>query len=401
MGVDDKLPALRPIDVTPLWTDDGEVRFALHDLARVAPRPIGISMAGYYVLAHLDGEHSCADIQAVLRGQFGLEVPAGEILKLVQALDESLMLQGERFERAYEQQRVEYLSAATRDNREWYPEGPELRREIEQMLAAGVAAQVGEVCGLIAPHLDYRRGGPCYADAYASLAKAPPAERYVILGPNHAGRSASVVGTTKDFQTPLGLARIDRDFLGRLERGLGEPLCRHEVDHRGEHSVDLQLHILQIIMDGRPFEIVPLLCPDPCGPTGTAPADGEGPDLGDFADTLAELVAKADRPTTVIAAADLSHVGQRFGDPEPTTPAFLEEVERLDRGLLSLLAAREEDAFVARITVSHNATRICSAGCIYAMLRALPRRPCRVLAYHQAVDLAAETHVTCAAAVVS
>jgi hypothetical protein len=398
---DDKLPALRPVEVTPLRTEAGDLYVVLHDLSRIAPRPIAVSPAAYAILAHLDGEHSCANIQAAFLRAHGVLVPAADVLDLVRALDEALLLCGERYEAACAERRAAYLAAAARDNRDRYADGATLRREIEGLLAAGVPAPVLEVRGLIAPHLDYGRGRPCYADAYATLARVPPAERYVILGTNHAGRSSSIVATTKDFQTPLGLVSTDRGFIARLEQALGVPVCRDEVDHWAEHSVELQVHILQVLMDGRPFEIVPVLCPDVCGATGTAPAAGDGPDLLDFADKLAALVAESDRRTTIIAAADLSHVGQRFGDPQPTSADFLEAVARSDRELLSLLESRRDAAFLDRLRETGNPTRICSAGCICALLRALPDRPCRVLAYHQATNRGAETHVTCAAAVVT
>jgi AmmeMemoRadiSam system protein B len=115
---------------------------------------------------------------------------------------------------------------------------------------------------------------------------------------------------------------------------------------------------------------------------------------------LGEAVAQSDRRTVIIAGADLSHVGQRFGDEQPTTPEFLEAVGRTDRQLLALLETREEEGFLARLSATGNETRICSTGCLVALLGALPERPFRLLSYHQAVDMPTETHVTCAAAVV-
>ncbi|MCK4343288.1 MAG: AmmeMemoRadiSam system protein B [Phycisphaerae bacterium] len=397
---DDLLPALRAVDITPLQGDDGELHFVLQDRTRIAPQSLALSPAGYFVLAYLDGEHSCADVQAAFLQQSGMILPADQVKGLVRVLDEALMLKGERYEQAYAQRGEEYRAAPARDNRERYPDGAELRSEIEKMLAGGVIAPVREVRGLIAPHLDYARGAPCYADAYATLAKVPPAERYVILGTNHAGRATSAVATTKDFQTPFGLVRTDRDFLRRLEDKLEQAVCEHELDHLWEHSVELQLHILQVITDGQPFEIVPVLCPNPCLPSGTGSERDTGQELRDFADMLGSLVAEEDRRTTIIAGADLSHVGQQFGDPEPTTPTFLEEVGRLDRELLSLLECRQEEEFVSRLRATSNPTRVCSVGCIYALLRSLPRRACRVLSYHQAANIAAETNVTCAAVII-
>ena len=134
--------------------------------------------------------------------------------------------------------------------------------------------------------------------------------------------------------------------------------------------------------------------------TGTAPADGNGADLGEFADALAEMIASDHARTVVIASADFSHVGQRFGDEDPTTEDFLANVGLYDRKLLSLIEEREDDAFVSAVRVADNRTRICSVGCVYALLRALPTRPAQIIRYHQAVDMDEETNVTCCAAAI-
>lgn len=394
------LAPLRPLAITPLGTGQQEPYFALHDPQRIAPRPIAVSLVGYFVLTCLDGQHTCRDVQNAFRRRFGLTLPAKQIEGLVAALDEALMLDNERFARAYAARVDEYRSSPVRDSRSRWPAAETLRAMIHSMLAAGRADSSAAPAGLIAPHLDYARGGPCYADAYAALAHSASAERYVILGTNHFGRSDCVVATRKDFLTPLGLVRTDVGFIERIERRLGRSVCAGEFDHLAEHSVELQVHVLQVMHEDRPFEIVPVLCPDPSGPCGTRLAPGQGPDLGDFADALAAELAADRRSTVLIASADLSHVGQHFGDPQPTTPQFLEQVARSDRALLSLLTERREEDFVVSVRERGNATRICSVGCIYTLLRALPGRPVRQLRYHQAVDMAAETHVTCAAAIV-
>ncbi len=400
METSQKLPAVRPLDVAPFRNERDEMYFALHDLSQVAPQPIAVSLPGYFVLTHLDGEHTCGQVQSAFLEQFGQLISADQIEQMLVSLDRALMLDNDGYRQAYARRCADYLAAPTRDNRHRYPPAAELRTAVEEMLASGSPAPVAEPRGIIAPHLDYRRGSRCYADAYATLAQAPPAERYIILGTNHFGRSSAVAVTAKDFETPLGRVTTDREFIKRLELSLGQPLCEHQFDHGVEHSVELQLHILQVCQSDHPFEIVPVLCPDPSAPTGTMPHDGRGPDLGDFADTLAQAIANDDRRTVLIAGADLSHVGQHFGDEQPTTPEFLKQVERDDRVLLELLEGRLEEAFVEELRMSENPTRVCSAGCIYTLLRALPEQPCRVIRYEQAVDLAAETHVTCAAAVV-
>lgn len=397
----EKLPALRPVDVVQVQGEDGQAYVVLHDPAHIATQPLAVSVTGYHALCNLDGRHSCAEIQAVYRRGLGAEVPADQILDLVAALDEALLLEGERVERARAEIKAAYFAAPARDNRAKHPDPAELRSEIEALLAAGSATPVERIRGLIAPHLDYVRGRSCYAAAYATLAAAPPADRYVLLGTNHGGTSQAIVATTKDFHTPLGLVRTDRAFLQELEAACGQPLCEHEHEHGPEHSIELQVQILQVILGARAFQIVPVLCPSPCLPPENDPDQRAEAVLDCLSDALRQLIAGRDQDTIVIAGADLSHVGQRFGDAEPTTAAFLSELERSDRELLGLLEARKEDEFVAKLSATQNPTRICSAGSIYATLRALPGHPCRLLAYHQAVDMAAETHVTCAAAIVT
>src|SRR5439155_17543161 len=97
---------------------------------------------------------------------------------------------------------------------------------------------------LVAPHLDFPRGRPCYGAGYAQLRRAlaggEPPRRVVILGTNHFGRSGSVVATEKDFQTPWGVLPNDRPFLQELQAACGGNLMPYALDHLREHSIELQ-----------------------------------------------------------------------------------------------------------------------------------------------------------------
>ncbi|MCA9244974.1 MAG: AmmeMemoRadiSam system protein B, partial [Phycisphaerales bacterium] len=326
IATDRPLPRLRPIDIAPI-DDNGEIAFVLRDMTRIAPQAMALSGAGYFIVAHFDGENDIGAIQRAFLQQFGQSINPEQVVELATTLDEALMLETDRFQHAYAQRAAEYLAADARDNRERWPDADEMGEEIAAALTDGRAVKNEEVLrGVIAPHLDYPRGAPCYADAYATLREAGPADRYVILGTNHFGRSHSVVATRKDFVTPLGRVGTDRAFLEELDSRVGGGLFDHEFDHDAEHSIELQVHLLQTLFPDAEFEIVAALCPDPCGPTGTAPADGNGADLGEFADALAEMIASDHARTVVIASADFSHVGQRFGDEDPTTEDFLANV---------------------------------------------------------------------------
>lgn len=393
------LPALRPVDIIPIQDGNGPVQFVLRDAGGFSTAQLAVSLPGYFILAHLDNTHSLRDVCEKFERQFGGRVDAEQVVHLVETLDEALFLHSPRFQQAYDAAEAEYLAAPFRDNRGRWPSAEELRAEIAAWMPTGASRHTREVAGLIAPHLDYARGAPCYRAAYAALLAAGPADRYVILGTNHFGRADRIVATDKPFRTPLGDVPTDAEFIAELDANLSTSLCDGQFDHLREHSVELQVHALQAAQPDHPFAIVPVLCPDP-----TFNADGAAEQrraaLAAFGDALADQIRKAGGRTIVIASADLSHVGQRFGDTSPTTPEYLSEIASSDQGFLALLAERREGDFVSQITAIDNATRICSVGCIYALLRALPDRNCEILEYHQAVDLAAETSVTCAAAAI-
>ena len=263
--------------------------------------------------------------------------------------------------------------------------------------AASVSGD-GEIVGLVVPHLDYPRGGPCYGAAYRALRERCRAKRFIILGTNHFGQAMSVTATRKDFETPWGVLRNDREFLEKLQQRLGADLCEQEFDHLNEHSIELQVLFLKHLFGGEDVSFVPFLCPDPCGPTGTKPANGSGVDLRDFAAAVRELIAADETPTCVIAGADLSHVGPGFGDERELDPDFLAEVEKRDRRHLDHLGDNAGDRFVHSVATDQNVTRVCSAGCIFTTMSILDDAQADVLRYHQAVDPSEQTCVTCAAA---
>jgi AmmeMemoRadiSam system protein B len=390
------LPALRHVEIVPVRADGSDPQFALVDRSGIARQALALSAAGYFIAAHLDGRHAVADMQAAFLRELKVRLDAEQILELVRVLDENLLLETPRFEAAYAERLAAYRAAGVRESRATADQAG-LRDELRGLLASGTADGLTQVRGLAAPHLDYARGAPAYADAYAALSRTTWPRRFVLLGTNHFGRGLGVVATGCAFATPLGRAEIDLAFLERLEAALGVSLRACELDHLTEHSIELQVNLLQALADGRGVHIVPLLCPYPCGPQGLKP-DRAGPDLSTFAETLAGLIdADGGGATVIIAGADLSHVGRHFGDPQAATPASLRNIAQADRLLLDLLARGELPAFVRVIQGAGNPTRICSPGCLYVLRHALRERPARLLRYHQATNFEADMHVTCAA----
>lgn len=392
-------PALRPVEIVQALSGDGTI--ALRDPSGRSPHIVSVSHGVMYILARLDGTRSLIDIQADYMRRFGRMLFSDELAKLLAQLDEAMLLDGPRFRAHMAQVERRYRESPVRAAIHADGVGDDPRAYFDTLLDHPADAEPrggGRLLGVIAPHLDYARGRPCYAAAYADLLRHTDATRFVIVGANHFGARRAVVATRKDFATHDGVVPHDGEFMQRIERRLNADLCEGELDHEREHSVELQVHVLRHVLGDRDFRIAPYLCPDPCGPTGTRPSDGRGVDLRDFAAGLGETLRDDPTPTCLIAAADLSHVGEYFQDDTGMDAASLARVEAHDRRLLNSLAAEGPEAFRSAVAATQNATNIFRVGCIYVLATALHGRATATLRrYHQAVTREMRNCVTCAA----
>lgn len=388
-------PRLRPVEAFPIA--DGEHRaFAVRDPGGVSDVILSLSPPALLVLSLLDGTNTLEDVQRLFAESCGQALADETLTSMIRHLDEAWFLEGPSLEARYDSLTEEYRRRGVRamPNAEALGIGSDAAVFREILGDKNGATDAPPVRGIIAPHLDYSRGGPCYADAYSTILHRPIPDRVVILGTNHFGRGTSVVATGCAFETPLGVTRVDREFLGRVESRVGN-LRDAEWDHVREHSVELQVAWLQHIFGAEAFTIVPFVCPDPCGSRG--PGGDKGVDIEEFASVLSETARSIGGDTLLVAGADMSHVGAAFGDDRPLDEAFLGEIERLDRVALARLEAGDSRGFVDALVERENETRICSAGCMYVLASALREAKPVLRRYHQAVDAESGTCVTCAA----
>ncbi len=395
-------PKLRPVEAFPA-RDGAREMFTIRDPSMVADQEMTLSGPALFILMHFDGTNTLDEVAEKFAGQFGQSVSRGALEEMVEKLDSGLMLEGARFESRMAGLLDAYLRAEVRPGcyGQVLGDGAAVAAYLDEMIpprdGASEVAAGGRVVGLIAPHLDFPRGYPCYGLAYGALRGRPVPKRVVILGTNHFGRSTSVVATEKAFETPLGVTGVDVDFLERLERRCDYDLRAHQFDHKREHSIELQVICLQHVFGADAFEIVPVLCHDPTGPCGGAARDGRGMHLNDFTAALGEVIADDGSDTLVVAGADMSHVGGQFGDDFSLDEAFLSEVEKGDRAALGHLAAGRPEAFVKCLSDADNATRVCSAGCMFVTASVLSDAKPQVLHYHQAYTEEENICVSCTA----
>ena len=389
-------PRLRSIEAFPV-EQDGERYLALRDPAGYTAAVVMLPLGLLDVLALFDGKHDVGQIQAAVEREHGEPVRREHIERLIGALDEHGFLESPAFGARREAMDRAFLAAASRPAGHAgsaYPDDPgRLRATMDGFFAppAGPGAveafRGGGISGLVAPHIDFHRGGPAYAWAYRDLAERGDADLFVVLGTCHAGMKDPFALTGKDYDTPLGPARVDRDFVQALAGRARQDCFGSELAHRNEHSIEFQAVFLQYLYGGRrEITIVPVLTSF----VHEALARGVGPEedarVPAFLDALRDTVAASGRRATFIAGADLAHMGPRFGDPSPVSPAGLTAIDREDRQMLAAVEAGDAATFFESARQDGDRRRICGLSPIYILLRMLDGRRGTLRRYGQWPD---------------
>ncbi|MEW5991686.1 MAG: AmmeMemoRadiSam system protein B [Chloroflexota bacterium] len=234
---------------------------------------------------------------------------------------------------------------------EFYPGSPAGLRSMVRELLAEVRWLPGDAsrstpalpAGILVPHAGLVYSGVIAAAAWARLGvrhRGPEGDRrpptVVLLGTNH--RAGWLEGVAEAgavaWRTPLGEIRVDRE-LGDEIVALGPPFGIDGRAHDGEHSIEVQLPLLQEVLPGA--SIVPL-----------AVSAGVGYAAIDAGRRLGELLSRrraAGGRVVLAMSSDMAHY-PADATCEEVTEALLPSIRRLDP---ADLAAREIAVRHARI----------------------------------------------------
>ena len=391
------VPRLRAVESFPV-EHEGRSCIALRDPGGYTDAIVLLHGPLLEIVSLFDGEHTVADIQAAVMRRHGQLVERRHIQEIAEALDAQGFLDSPSFATRRADIDRKFLASpirpATHAGGAYAGEAAELRAMLGGFFAppdgpGPIEAQnaVPEVRGVIAPHIDYHRGGPAYAWAYRELAERCPADLFVIFGTCHAGMEHPFALTRKDFASPLGAAAVDVDFVEALAQRARQDCFGSELAHRVEHSIELQAVFLRYLFaDRRDVRIVPVLASFAHEAMHRGLRPDDDPRVPRFLDALAETIAAGGQRVALIAGADLAHMGPRFGDPEPVGGPELTRIEREDTAMLEPVEAGDAQAFFDSVAADGDRRRICGYSPIYALLRSLGRVSGRVTRYGQWPD---------------
>lgn len=378
-------PKLRTLDIRP-HTQDGERFWLLRDTLQVSeqmllvPEPLGPA------LALCDGGWTLPEIEAQLAQQYRLRFQNGTVRGLVQALDDALFLENDRFHQARARALTDYRQAPFRTPAlagQSYPADPrELQAVLEGLLAeAGDIPPAPEARGLLSPHIDYPRGGAVYAKVWKRAAAAvQAAELVVLIGTDHySDTPASLTLTRQHYATPWGVLPTDTALVDALADAIGPAAAfAGELRHRGEHALELVAVWLHHVRAGRPVPLLPILV----GSFGRLVEQGASP-LTDpavtlFIETLQTLTAG--RRVLWVASGDLAHVGPAFSGAPLDAPARA-ALRAADETVIQRLCAGDAEGFYRAIQRVGDENNVCGLAPAYLTLKALGAAEGECLAY--------------------
>jgi len=368
----------------------------LQDPQNISDKAIFLPPPLYFIVTLFDGHHSILDIQTAFMRRFGEFLFTEKIEEIVRQLDETLFLEGERFEEALRQKEEGFKRASCReaafagksyDNEperlkaqlSGYfigPEGPGSLPEREKKI---------QLKGVIAPHIDFQRGGFCYAFAHLEIGRSSLPDCFIIFGTAHAPMKTPFSLTRKEFLTPLGQLKVDQEMVDAIQSRCPYDLFVDEVTHRTEHSIEFQCVFLRYLFPNPvPVRIVPVLIGSFHEAIERGVSPMEFPSIRQFIEAVKTSVSSLGRKVCFLASADLAHKGLQFGDPDGIGEYDLRILEEEDRKMLKHAEEIDGGKFFTSISEEGDQKKVCGLPPIYTLLKVMEAKEGKLLKYGQA-----------------
>ncbi len=383
----------------------GQTLVCLQDPQNVSESALFLTPPVYFIVSLLDGQHSLLDIQTAYMRRFGEILYSEKIQEVIEQLDENLFLEGERFQEALTRAEELFRAAPVREAGfagKSYENDPErLRVQIEGYFVGPdgpgpLEEKKGDgLKGAIAPHIDFQRGGACYAFAHREIWERNSSDCFVIFGTAHSSTEKPFCLTRKEFRTPLGSLAVDQELVDAIQSRYPDDLFKDEAVHRREHSVEFQCIFLRYLYPiPTPLKIFPILCGSfhEFIEKGISPLEVKP--IRQFTEVLKESVSALGRRVFYLASADLAHLGLQFGDPEGIREYDLRILAEEDQAMLGYVERLDREGFFSTISKERDRRRICGLPAIYTLLSTMEAKEGRLLRYGQAFTPDTQSVVT-------
>jgi MEMO1 family protein len=381
-------PRIRPIEAFPI-RESGQELIGIKDPVGISPEIVCVSPETFFLITLMDGTNTLRDLQAAYLRRYGSLLYTETVEELIEQLNACHLLENRHFQDYLYHLREAFKQAPTREAMfagKGYEANPEqLKAMIQGYFTAkdgpGLPREEGNrgiIKGIVAPHIDFARGGQCYAHAYKalgeSLGSSNGADLYVILGTCHTPMQNPFAFTLKSFTTPLGRVETPNDLIADIAGQLPFDPLLDEFCHRSEHTIEFQLIFLRYLLGERAFKIFPILCNSFHGLIQQGISPMQDPIYSQAITLLAQRFAQLDK-VCLIASADLAHVGPQFGHREAVTPGTLAETKAKDLEMLGYVQELKAEEFYQFILQEKDGRNICGLPPLYALVHLIKAQP--------------------------
>lgn len=399
------LPPLKPGVEAIQIEHEGKPAILLRDQEGLTDEPLAVTFPGYLVAMFLDGKNTVADIQTQFSKNTGQLIRPEEIEMMVKELDKAHLLETD----VLKKKRRDVMEAfeANPLRKGFHVKGgyPENTMELATFFGKffqdpkGPAKQMvanptkPSPAILVAPHIDFHRGGPAYAWAYQALSECEPPDLIVALGVAHMSPRSPWVVTSKNYETPYGPISTSSDLVDDFKKSLWYDVSSDQWAHRTEHSLEFQAVWLKYLWREKTPPWIPVLCSS----FDSYCSDRAPSAIASIKQGLDKIGAKlkarqaAGQKIMILAGVDLAHVGPRFGDNEKLGPELEKRVEAEDRKSLEFALKGEADAMFMSVMEGGHWRKWCGLSALYTALHlksflSSTPSPGQMMTYGQAPD---------------
>ncbi len=381
----------------------------IRDPIGIIPEGKVINLSIYRLLALLDGTKTIRDLQMeLMRQRGGVLVSSDEVASFLSNLDDSHLLDSERYRTAKGEIIAQFSSEKIRRcflcGRSYPNEPSQLKEMLDNILAkTGEHVQPeGKLTAIVAPHIDLSAGSRVFAEAYGILRHVSP-KRVLLLGVGHHMVHDLFCLTEKDFMTPLGIVKNDSNTMRRLKQIDSNIISDNDFEHRSEHSIEFQLLFLQHLLGTDTFTILPILCGSlmmnlPAYDRNTYLEHTYLEKVGPFLKQLKQIILEADKETLIVAGVDFSHIGLKFGHERPAE-YIASRAEAHDKNLLRALSEVDAGLFWEESKKVEDQYNVCGFPALACLLEILPSGRGKILDYQLRHEAATQSAVSFSAVV--
>jgi len=382
------IPKLRNDIVFKVLEDGNRKNILLYDESKIANQPTVLPVEFAALLQFFDGRTTLAQLEKIVSQNYKGDTSQflEGVVNLIEYLDMLCYLETPYFFQIRDDF-IAYINSPTRPPfclGHSYPAEPDqLKSYINTILNTSQYAKPNpSVNSIIVPHIDFSIGLPAhhvYAEAYKTV-QSNDYDVFVIFGTSHYGISDYFMLTHKDFETPLGVAETDKEFISELSSFLPYDLTIDEQAHRFEHSIEFQIVLLQSVFNNPNIKVIPILVGSfhEFFYNSSLPSSEER--ISSFIRGFRTKIYEKYKKPLFVASVDFSHVGRKFNDPFDAMEQ-LDSIREFDRKLIEHIKNCDADAFFTEVSNVKDRFKICGLSPIYTLLSVVQPRKGHFLAY--------------------